>query len=75
MTIEDFVKPEPKETPINRDGYYRIIATQGDSKFTIYSPGYWMKSWLAFENKLGYTVKYEECTKGDWEKYLWGTKL
>lgn len=75
MTIEDFIKPESKDVPIIRDSYYKISATHGTTTFVIYSPGYWMKSWLAFEHKLGYTVKYEECTKGDWEKYLWGTKL
>lgn len=64
-----------KEVPILRDSYYKITATQDITTFTIYSPGYRMKSWLAFEQKLGYTVKYEECTKGEWQKYLWGKEL
>jgi len=76
VSIEDFlVDDKPKEVPILRDNYYKMILTQGDTIFVICSPGHKMKSWLAFHKKLGYDVKYENCTKEDYEIYLWGTKL
>ena len=67
---------EPKELKLERDNYYKMVVTvDSNTSFVIYSPGYKMRSWMAFQDKLKNTYTYTESTLQEYQKYVFGVVL
>ena len=59
--------------PVKRDDYLVIYTTMASGfECKIPARGYNLKSWLAFEDKLGSTYYYEHTTKQVYEHLVFG---
>jgi hypothetical protein len=77
------VQPIPRELPrkqpelpekkkkVNNNGYFLITSSLiiKGKPYKIYCRGYKLKSWLDFEEGLGYSCTYEEISKEEYHKH------
>jgi len=62
----------PPVVRIEYDGYYRVDAVgKNGQKFSTYSRGYKLKSWLDFEKSLGSEVTFSEVPAEEFEAHQW----